>query len=78
MELENIGDISEPTTSDFGYYIIQYASDMAAGDKPFEEVKDTLKEYMIEKNREDSYNVSLGNWLDEATIKRYENVLYSK
>ncbi len=75
MALEKIGDVSEPVGSDFGYYIIEYTSEMEAGVKPLEEVKDSLKEYLVTKNEEESLNVSLGEWIDASTIERFTDRL---
>ena len=73
MALSEIGDISEPTASDYGYYIIEYTSEMEPGIIAYEEVKDDLYEYMIQKKFNETYNVNLGIWLDEAKIVRYTN-----
>lgn len=73
MALSDIGDISEPTASDYGYYIIEYTSEMEPGIIAYEEVKDDLYEYMIQKKLNETYNVNLGIWLDEAKIVRYTN-----
>ena len=75
MGLVSVGDISEPTASDFGYYIIEYTSDMQAGEVPFDDVKDEILTHMISKNETETLNVNLGFWLEDSEIVRYEKRL---
>ena len=36
MALENVGDISDVVTTDYGYFIFRYADDLTAGSADFE------------------------------------------
>ena len=78
MALAEIGDISKPTPSDFGYYIVQYVSDMTSGEVSFDEARDAVLKYMTDKNTSESYTVSLGSWLEDSDIVRYRDRLVSE
>lgn len=71
--LENAGDISDLIATNKGYYIVQLVSEVEAGVAAFEDVKDELKEMMIEEEKDSVFTVKTGEWLDEAEIKYYRN-----
>ena len=74
-ELKNAGDISGLIETDSGYYILQLVSKVTPGEAKFEDVKDELKELMIEQEKDSVFTVSTGEWLEEATIKYYKDRL---
>ena len=66
------GEISEPIKSDYGYHIIK-----ATGVKvtPFEEVKDTTKTTLEQKEKSRIYDENLEKWNKELKVKIYEDRL---
>ena len=41
LALENVGDVSDVIVTDYGYFILRYASDLTAGEADFESRKET-------------------------------------
>ncbi|MGI5850459.1 MAG: SurA N-terminal domain-containing protein [Christensenellales bacterium] len=73
LALENIGDISKPTASDFGYFIIKYASQMQPGTTSFEDAKERLLENMKTQYREDTYSSAYNGWESSAKMTEYKD-----
>ena len=49
--LQNVGDVSVPIASDYGYYILKYMGDSEAHAVPLDDVREKLEENMISENR---------------------------
>ncbi len=56
LALENDGDISNPVESDYGWHIIKRVSTESAHDIPYDEVKDTLDDYLQSNYKEQYYS----------------------
>ena len=76
MALENPGDISAPVASDYGYYIIKYQGDSVAQEVPLEEVKDKIREILIEEKSNEYYEEIYENWKRQAEILEYKERIY--
>ena len=76
MALENPGDISAPVASDYGYYIIKYQGDSVAQEVPLEEVKDKIREILIEEKSNEYYEEIYENWKRQAEIVEYKERIY--
>ena len=70
-ELKAVGDMSGLIATDEGYYIIQMVGAEEAGEVPYEEIKDTVLEFMISEKEENIFLTTSGEWKDEAEIKYY-------
>ena len=60
MALEKVGDVSDVIVTEFGYFIVEYASDMTAGAPDFE----TCKEQEMEAALTDKKNVAYSTYID--------------
>ena len=75
MGLEKIGDVSEPVYTDGGIYILRYASDVAEGEVPYEQVADALRYDCEQEIQASRYNEIVEQWMTEANVKYYPEKL---
>lgn len=77
MALEKVGDVSaELVKTSYGYHILQYATDIAAGAVEYtDEIKESLHEDMLEQAQEAAYEAAVTQWVSEAEVKTYEKVM---
>lgn len=67
MALEKVGDYSaEPVLSGSGVHIIYYASDVAGGAVPFEEVRDSLHDSTLDEKKNEHSEEIISQWIDSA------------
>ncbi|GHU65330.1 hypothetical protein FACS1894184_00910 [Clostridia bacterium] len=71
MALAKPGDISELVETNNGYHIVQYASDIPAGDVPTADVKDALSDELLTARKDEQYNQAMTDWTTAANIKTY-------
>ena len=70
------GEVSVPVKSSFGYHIIQATNvDKESKVKSFDEVKDSVKEKLLNEKKKEVYNTTLEEWKKELKVKTYENKL---
>ena len=69
MALENVGDISDIITTDYGYFILRYAKDLTAGEADFESRKDAETEETLSNKKNDAYTAFINQILDEANMQ---------
>lgn len=75
MALENVGDISEPVESTYGYHIMQYSADIPEGPVALDAVRDTLETEVLTEKQDAAYNAALEQWVSEADVKTYTDRL---
>lgn len=71
MGLENVGDVSEPTYSDYGCHIILYSADVPAGASQDEATRQALHDEMLAEAQDKVFNSMLEQWVSEADVKTY-------
>ena len=71
MALENVGDVSEPVESTYGYHIIQYVSDVAEGPVDIETVRESISSALLSAKQDEVAEATLKQWTEEATVKTY-------
>lgn len=72
MALEKVGDVSEPILTDYGYHFIRYDSDVEPSVVPFDDVKDALKEDLLNEAKQSNFTTKLTEWYSSANIE-YNN-----
>ena len=76
LSLKAVGDISGMTISDYGIHILYYASDIEPGEVPYSEVSADLREEVLDEAKNEVYNDNMDSWMEEASIKRHNKVIY--
>ena len=70
------GEVSAPVKSSFGYHIIQATNVVKESTvKSFDEVKDSVKENLLNEKKKEVYNTTLEEWKKELNVKTYEKKL---
>jgi len=77
MALEKVGDVSpELVKTSYGYHILQYATDIQAGEKEYtDEIKNDIYEDMLQQAKDAAYETAVNQWVSEASVKTFEKVL---
>jgi len=68
MALEKVGDVSDVVVTDYGYFIIEYASDMTAGAADFESCKDQEMALALENKKNEVYSAYIDGMLNDSGI----------
>lgn len=76
MALKEVGEVSPMTASDFGYYIIQYASDVESKTVPYEEAKSFLEPLLRDEEVGKLYDEKVEEWTEAADIEKYEDRIF--
>ena len=66
MSLANVGDYSQPTAGMYGYYIVQYASEVTEGAVDLSEVRDTLYDSLLADKKDEAFDAQLEQWIADA------------
>lgn len=75
MALKNVGDISGLIATDYGYHIIEYTSDRAAGPIPFESVQQSIYDSLVTTVQDEAWQAMLSEWAAAADYTVYEDKL---
>ena len=69
MALENVGDISDVVTTDYGYFIFRYAEDLTAGPADFDARVETETAEALDAKKSEAYSAYVNDMLDAAGIE---------
>ena len=69
MALENVGDISDVVTTEYGHFILRYASDLNAGAVDFEPLKEKETETALAAKKNEVFNAYMEAMVLEAGIQ---------
>ena len=69
MALANIGDVSQPSYSDYGCHIIKYVGDLTAGAYEAEAGLAEMKAGMLSEAQDKVFEEKLNQWISEADVK---------
>jgi len=72
MELSQLGDISDPVKSSFGYHLIKYVGDSFESEIGLDAVSEKLSDSLLSAKQEEVYETALAQWIDETKVKRYD------
>lgn len=76
MALENVGDISDLVKTEYGYHILQYTTDIAAGTVEYtDEIKNELYETMLTEAKNAAYEAAITQWVSEAKVETFQKVM---
>lgn len=73
MALPAIGDVSDLVGSDYGFHILQYASNGTPGATPYENVKSILEAEVLAEKQNAATDAKVQEWVDGAKVKTYLN-----
>jgi foldase protein PrsA len=69
------GQVSEPIKSQYGYHLIKVTGIKNGEVVSFDEVKEQLKNFLINQKKEAVYNAKIQEWKNALGIKTYEDKL---
>jgi len=72
MGLKAVGEFTELVTSDYGYHIIEYFSDVPAGAVSFESVKDSIKDTLTATMQGEAWQKIVDEWTEASNVVKYE------
>ena len=71
MALENVGDVADPSTGIYGYYIVQYAGDVEEGPVALDSVRQGIHDALLVAKQDETYTNLTREWVDASGIKTY-------
>lgn len=69
MALAKVGDVSPKTEGSYGYYIIQYTSDVEEGAVALDDVREELSASTLTEKQDTTYEDTLAAWVEAANAK---------
>ena len=66
MALANMGDVTDVITTEYGYFILEYAQDLTAGGVEFEPRKEAETAEALTNKQNDAYSAYVDNMITEA------------
>ncbi len=66
MALEKIGDVTDVIVTEYGYFILKYASDLTAGAVDFEPRKEAETAEALTNKQNDAYSAYINQMIDDA------------
>ena len=69
MALEQVGDVSDVVTTDYGYFIFRYAEDLTAGPADFEARRESETAEALDAKKGEAYSAFVNAMLDEAGVE---------
>ena len=71
MALAEKGSVAEPSKGQYGYYIVQYADDVAEGAVSLSSVSDTIKGDLLKKRQNETFEKTVQQWIDAAKVETF-------
>lgn len=75
MALQNVGDYSDKIEGSYGYYIIQYTSDVAEGAVDMETVRDTISSSLLSSKQSTVRDEVVAQWVKDANATINKDIL---
>ena len=75
MALQNVGDYSDKIEGSYGYYIIQYTSDVAEGAVDMETVRDTISSSLLSSKQSTVRDEVVAQWVKDANATINKGIL---
>lgn len=74
MALTEKGSVAEPSKGLYGYYIVQYADDVAEGAVPLDTVSETIKGDLLKIRQDETYEAAVQQWIDASKVETFAEV----
>ena len=75
-KVQKVGDVSDPTVSQFGIHILQYVKEIPGGAVEMtDEIKAELQEYLSSEKENGFYSEAVSGWINESEIVMNDDVL---
>ena len=71
MALANVGDVSEPVESTYGYHIIKYVSDVQEGPVDLETVRESISNELLTTKKNELTDSTIQQWVSEAKVTTF-------
>lgn len=71
MALDKAGDVSDPSPGVYGYYIVQYAGDVAEGPVALDGVQQGIQDELLTARQDETYAALTAEWVAASGIKTY-------
>lgn len=71
MALQNVGDVTEPVESTYGYHVIKYVADVAEGPVELDTVKASIESSLLTSKKNALTESTIAQWISEANVKTY-------
>jgi len=71
MALTEVGQVSQPVLTEYGYHILQYTGDLAEGAVPLDQVRDALEPEVRTTKEDEAYTAAMNQWISEAQVTTY-------
>lgn len=71
LALAQVGDVSEPIRTNYGYHILRYEKDFEEGPAQLEDVKDSLSAELLQTKQSENYQKLEDEWVAAAEVTRY-------
>ena len=71
MALQNVGDVTEPVESTYGYQIIKYVAAVEEGPVALDTVKDGISSALLTTKQNETTTATLAQYVSEANVKTY-------
>ena len=71
LALQNVGDLSAPVKTDYGYHIIKLVAKIAPGERAFADVKDAYIAGKLKELKNQKFQSELDAWMKAAKIVKY-------
>ena len=75
MALQNVGDYSDKIEGSYGYYIIQYTSDVTEGAVDMETVRDTISSSLLSSKQSTVRDEVVAQWVKDANATINKGIL---
>ncbi len=76
MALGAAGDVSDLVKANYGYHILQYATDVPAGVVELtDEIKTTLHDELLHEAQDAAYEAAVTQWVSEADVKTFPKTM---
>lgn len=73
MGLTAIGEFTDLVKSDYGYHIIEYFSDVPAGEVSFDSVKDGIRESLVTTMQDEAWQKIIDEWTEASNVVKHED-----